>query len=127
MGWAPWLDCLGCFSAVPEAVEAIGRQVGVDDGVLDVPVAQVVLDGPGVLAVVGQLEPENQLTRSLPLTRRESGIKFQFISGIEFQFSARMLSVWFSQLSRGDLTDNVPYVRSGDSAFARPGSRSGDA
>jgi hypothetical protein len=39
----------------------------------------------------------------------------------------RMRSVWSSQLSRGDLTDDVPYIRSGDSAFARSGSWSGDA
>jgi hypothetical protein len=34
----------------PEVVEAIGGKLGIEDRVLDVPVAEVELDGAGVLA-----------------------------------------------------------------------------
>ena len=44
------------MSVFPEVVEAIGGKLGAEGRVLDVPVAEVELDGPGVLAVVGQLE-----------------------------------------------------------------------
>jgi hypothetical protein len=41
---------------VSEASESIGRQLGVPDGVLDVAVAEVVLDRPRVVALIGELE-----------------------------------------------------------------------
>ena len=44
------------LSILPEVIEAIGGQLGVEDRVLDVPVAQIELDGAGVLAVVGEFE-----------------------------------------------------------------------
>jgi hypothetical protein len=44
-------------SVPPKILESIGRHFGVLDRVLDVLVAQVVLQGPRVVAVVGQLEP----------------------------------------------------------------------
>ncbi len=40
-------------SVLPEVIEAIGCELSVDGGVLDVPVPEVMLDGAGVLAVVG--------------------------------------------------------------------------
>jgi len=43
------------LSVLPESIEPIGRKLGVEDGVLDIPVAQIKLDRSGVLAVVGQL------------------------------------------------------------------------
>ena len=41
----------------PKVLEAIRRHFGVSDGVLDVLVAEVVLQGPRVVAIIGQLEP----------------------------------------------------------------------
>lgn len=46
------------FSVFPEAVETIGRQLGVEDGVLDVPVTQIVLDGPGTLSELAALKQD---------------------------------------------------------------------
>jgi len=45
------------LSVPPKLFEAVGRHVGVPDRVLNVLVAEVVLQGPRVVAVVGQLEP----------------------------------------------------------------------
>ena len=44
------------LSILPEVIEAIGRKVGVEDRMLDVPVTQVELDCAGVLAVIGEFE-----------------------------------------------------------------------
>src|SRR6516164_4626025 len=44
-------------SVPPKVLEPVGRHFGVPDGVLDVLVAEVVLQGPRVVAIVGQLEP----------------------------------------------------------------------
>ena len=44
-------------SAPPKVLEPVGRHVGVPDRVLDVLVPEVVLQGPRVVAVVGELEP----------------------------------------------------------------------
>jgi len=44
------------LSVFPEVVEAIGGELGIEDGVLDVPVAEVELDDAGVLAIAGELE-----------------------------------------------------------------------
>jgi hypothetical protein len=44
-------------SVPPKIFEPVGRHFGVPDGVLDVLVAKVVLQGPGVMAIIGQLEP----------------------------------------------------------------------
>ena len=44
------------MSVFPEVVEAMGGKLGIKDRVLDVPVAEVELDGAGVLAVIGELE-----------------------------------------------------------------------
>jgi hypothetical protein len=41
----------------PKILEPVGRHVGVPDRVLDVLVPEVVLQGPRVVAIVGQLEP----------------------------------------------------------------------
>ncbi len=41
---------------VPESVEPIRRQLGVPNRVLDVFVSQVVLDGSGIVAIIGELE-----------------------------------------------------------------------
>src|SRR5262249_32755902 len=43
-------------SVPPKVLESVGRHFGVPDRVLDVLVAKVVLEGPRVVAVVGQLE-----------------------------------------------------------------------
>ena len=43
-------------SVFPEAVEPIWGELGVEDGILDILVAQIVLDGAGILAVIGELE-----------------------------------------------------------------------
>jgi hypothetical protein len=43
-------------SVLPEVVEAIGGELSVEGGVLDILVSEVVLDGAGVLAVVGKFE-----------------------------------------------------------------------
>ena len=39
----------------PEVAEPVGRKLGVADGVLDVPVAEIVLQGSGVVPIVGKL------------------------------------------------------------------------
>ena len=44
-------------SAPPKVFEPVGRHVGVPDRVLDVPVPEVVLQSPCVVAIVGELEP----------------------------------------------------------------------
>jgi len=41
----------------PKVLEAVGRHVGVPDGVLDVLVPEVVLERSRVVAIVGELEP----------------------------------------------------------------------
>src|SRR6516165_9760845 len=41
----------------PKVLESVGRHFGVPDGVLYVLVPEVVLQGPGVMAIIGQLEP----------------------------------------------------------------------
>ena len=44
-------------STPPKVLEPIGCHVGVPNGVLDVLVSEVMLQGPRVVAVVGELEP----------------------------------------------------------------------
>jgi hypothetical protein len=41
-------------SVLPETLEPVGRQVCINDRVADVPVPEVMLDGPSILAVVGE-------------------------------------------------------------------------
>jgi hypothetical protein len=41
----------------PKVLEAVGRHFGVPDRVLNVLVPEVVLQGPRVVAIVGELEP----------------------------------------------------------------------
>src|SRR5262249_44960214 len=41
----------------PKVLEPVGRHFGVPDRMLDVPVAEVVLQSPCVVAIVGELEP----------------------------------------------------------------------
>ena len=45
------------LSVPPKVFEAVRRHVGVPDRVLDVLVPKVVLQGPRVVAIIGQLEP----------------------------------------------------------------------
>src|SRR5262249_49143490 len=49
-------DAQGLRSASPKVLEPVGRHFGVSDRVLDVLVAEVVLQGARVVAVIGQLE-----------------------------------------------------------------------
>jgi hypothetical protein len=44
-------------SAPPKVLEPVGCHVGVPDGVLNVLVAEIVLQGTGIMAIVGELEP----------------------------------------------------------------------
>src|SRR6516225_4649423 len=44
-------------SVPPKILESVGRHFGVPDGVLNVLVAEVVLQGRRVVAIVGQLKP----------------------------------------------------------------------
>ena len=44
------------YSILPEPIEPISRQFRIPDGMLDIPVSHVMLDRPGVMAIVGQLE-----------------------------------------------------------------------
>src|SRR6516164_7278834 len=44
-------------SVPPKILESVGRQFGVPDRVLNVLVPEVVLQGPRVVAIVGELEP----------------------------------------------------------------------
>ena len=44
-------------SVPPKILESVGRHFGVSDGVLDVLVAEVVLQGPRVVAIICELEP----------------------------------------------------------------------
>ena len=44
-------------SIPPKVLEPVGRHVGVPDRVLNVLVPEVVLQGPGVVAIVRELEP----------------------------------------------------------------------
>ena len=45
------------ISVPPKVLEAVGRHLGVPDSMLDVLVAEVVLQRPRVVAVVRELEP----------------------------------------------------------------------
>src|SRR6266699_1189526 len=45
------------FSGAPKVFESVGRHFGVPDRVLNVLVPEVVLQGPRVVAIVGELEP----------------------------------------------------------------------
>jgi hypothetical protein len=40
----------------PKSIEPISRQFRIPDGMLDVPVSQVMLDRSGIVAAIGQLE-----------------------------------------------------------------------
>src|SRR5262245_45569464 len=44
-----------CKLISPEVAEPVGRKLGVPDGVLDVLVAEIVLQGSGVMPIVGEL------------------------------------------------------------------------
>jgi len=44
-------------SVPPKLLESVGRHFGVSDGVLDVLVAEVVLQGPRVVTIIGEFEP----------------------------------------------------------------------
>ena len=45
------------WSVPPKVLEPVGRHFGVPDRVLNVLVPEVVLKGPRVVAIIGQLEP----------------------------------------------------------------------
>ena len=45
------------WSVPPKVLEPVGRHFGVPDRVLNVLVPEVVLQGPGVMAIIGQFEP----------------------------------------------------------------------
>jgi hypothetical protein len=51
------MDPASPSSVSPKILESVGRHFGVPDGVLNVLVAEVVLQGPRVVAIVGELEP----------------------------------------------------------------------
>jgi len=44
-------------SVPPKVLESVGRYFGISDRVLDVLVPEVVLQGPGVMAIVREFEP----------------------------------------------------------------------
>jgi hypothetical protein len=44
-------------SFLPKPLEAIGRQLGVEHRVLDVAMPEIVLDGTGIVTIIGELEP----------------------------------------------------------------------
>jgi hypothetical protein len=44
-------------SVPPKVLEPVGRHFGVPDRVLDILVPEVVLQGPRVVTIIGQLEP----------------------------------------------------------------------
>ena len=44
-------------SVPPKILESVGRQVGVSDGVLNVLVPEVMLQGARIVTIIGQLEP----------------------------------------------------------------------
>jgi hypothetical protein len=48
---------MACGWHLPKPLEAIGRQLGIKHRMLDVAVPQIMLDGAGVMAIVGELEP----------------------------------------------------------------------
>ena len=51
------------LSVPPKVFEPLGRHFGVPDGVLNVLVPEVVLQGPRVVAIVGELEPAGTAKR----------------------------------------------------------------
>jgi len=60
-------------SVPPKVLESVRRHFGVPDGVLDVLVAEVVLQGPRVVAIVDELEPAGMAKRTaerMPSTLR---------------------------------------------------------
>jgi len=44
------------LSVFPEFVETVGGKLSVEHGVLDVPVPEIVLDGAGILTIIGEFE-----------------------------------------------------------------------
>jgi hypothetical protein len=44
-------------SFLSESLEAIGRQLSVEHRMLDVAVPQIMLDGTGIVTIIGELEP----------------------------------------------------------------------
>ena len=48
----------------PKVLESVGRHFGVPDGVLNVLVPEVVLQGSRVVAIVGELEPAGMAKRT---------------------------------------------------------------
>ena len=44
------------YSVLPKSIEPIRRQFRIADGMLNIPVSHVMLDGPSVVSVIGQLE-----------------------------------------------------------------------
>ena len=48
----------------PKVLEAVGRQFGVTNRVPNVLVAEVMLQGPRVVAIVGELEPAGMAKRT---------------------------------------------------------------
>src|SRR5262245_55770979 len=55
IGRSEWLRPRARSSLVPKVFEPVGRQLGIAHGVLDVLVAEIVLQGSGVVPVVGKL------------------------------------------------------------------------
>ena len=51
------MDPAPSSSVPPKILEPVGRHFGVPDRVLDVLVPEVVLQGPRVVTIIGQLEP----------------------------------------------------------------------
>ena len=54
---ARWIDPAPPSSVPPKILESVGRHFGVSDGALNVLVPEVMLQGPHVVAIIGQLEP----------------------------------------------------------------------
>ena len=44
-------------SLLPKPLEPIGRQLGVEHRVLDIAVPEIMLDGTGIVTLIGELEP----------------------------------------------------------------------
>ena len=51
-----WMHCPSPYLVPPEPFKSIRRKLGIPDGVLNIPVPKVGLQGPSIHAVVRQLE-----------------------------------------------------------------------
>jgi len=78
--------------ASPKLFEAVWCHLGVPDRVLNVPVAEVVLQGPRVVTIVGELEPTGMVSKA-HIVRQHEIIRELAQRGHETDLAETMLRI----------------------------------